>query len=80
MGVLFKIDQARIAAAKIALLGSVVKNNNLKFSFERMRYNPTQNEKLLATELSGSYEILNRLKKLNQLEAFYYWSLISQME
>jgi hypothetical protein len=78
--VLFKIDQARIAATKISLLGSVVNNNYLKFSFEKMRYNPTQNEKLLATELSSSYEILNRLKKLNQLEAFYYWSLISQME
>jgi hypothetical protein len=77
--VLFKIDQARIAAAKIALLASVVKHNNLKFSFEKMRYNPSQNEKLLSVELTGSYEIFNRLKKLNQLEAFYYWWLISQM-
>ena len=79
LGVPFKIDQARVAAAKIALLASVVKHNNLKFSFEKMRYNSTQNEKLLVAELSGSYEILNRLKKLNQLEAFYYWWLISQM-
>jgi len=79
LGVLFKIDQARIAAAKIALLASVVKNNNLKFSFEKLRYNSMQNEKLLVIDLTGSYEILNRLKKLNQLEAFYYWSLISRM-
>ncbi len=80
LGVPFKLDQARVAAAKIALLASVVKNNNFKFSFEKMRYSPTQNEKSLAIELSGSYEILNRLKKLNQLEAFHYWWLISQME
>jgi predicted nucleotidyltransferase component of viral defense system len=80
LGVPFKIDQARVAAAKIALLASLVKNNNLKFSFEKMRHNPKQNEKLLLVELSGSYDILNRLKKLNQLEAFYYWWLISQME
>ena len=79
LGVPFKIDQARVAAAKIALLASVIKHTNIKFSFEKMRYNSTQNEKLLAAKLSGSYEILNRLKKLNQLEAFYYWWLISQM-
>ena len=79
LGVPFKIDQARVAAAKIALLGSVVKNNNLGFSFENSRYSTMQNERLLTIELSGSYEILNRLKKLNQLEAFYYWWLISQM-
>jgi hypothetical protein len=79
LGVPFKIDQARVASAKIALLASVVKSNALKFSFDKMRYNRSEIEKLLSAELSGSYEILNRLKKLNQLEAFHYWWLIGQM-
>lgn len=79
LGVPFKIDQARVASAKIALLASVVKSNALKFSFEKMRYKGSENDKLLAEELSGPYEILNRLKRLNQLEAFHYWRLIGQM-
>ncbi len=79
LGVTFKIDHARIAASKIALLASIIKGDNVKFQFDKMHYCSTQNEKLLAVELSDSYSILNRLKKLNQLEAFYYWWLISQM-
>ena len=78
LGVTFNIDQARVAAAKIAHLASVVKSNDLEYSFEKMRYSPTHNERFLAEDLTGSYEILNRLKKLNQLEAFYYWWLLSR--
>jgi hypothetical protein len=79
LGVPFKIDHARIAAAKIALLAIIIKRNNLKFSFEETRYHSTLNEELATVELQGQYEILNRLKKLQQLEAFYYWRLVSQM-
>ena len=78
LGVLFKIDQARIAAAKAALLASIIKRNDFRFSFEKMRYHSTQDESFKDVELSGSYGILNRLKKLQHLEAFYYWRLISQ--
>jgi len=78
LSISFKIDQARIAAAKTALLASIIKQNNFRFSFKKMRYHSTQRESLTEVELSGSYEILNRLKKLRQLEAFYYWWLISQ--
>ncbi len=79
LGVPFTIDQARIAAAKAALLATLIKRNNLNFSLERIRYNPTQDEELATCELAGSYKVLNRLKKLQQLEAFYYWWLIAQM-
>ena len=79
LGVPFKIDQARVASAKIALLAPVVKSNALKFLFDKMRYGRSENEKLVAENLSGSYEILNRLKKLNQMEPFHYWRLIGQM-
>jgi predicted nucleotidyltransferase component of viral defense system len=79
LGVPFKIDHARIAAAKIALLVIIIKRNNLKFSLEETRYHSTLNEELATVELQGQYEILNRLKKLQQLEAFYYWRLVSQM-
>ncbi len=79
LGVPFKIDQARVAASKIALLATIVRKEDPGVSFEKMRYDPSQNEKLLTIELSGSPKILNRLKKLQQLEAFHYWSLISQM-
>jgi len=79
LGVPFRIDQARIAAAKVALLASVIKKNDNKFLFENASYNLSNNEKLLVVELPGTYAILNRLKKLNQLEAFYYWWLTTSL-
>jgi len=79
LGVPFKIDQARVAASKIAILTSIVQKGGPTVSLEKMRYDSSQNEKLLAVELSGPFEILNRLKKLQQLEAFHYWAQVSQM-
>jgi hypothetical protein len=79
LGVPFKIDQARVASSKIALLASIIIKQDANISLDRLRYNSSRNEKLLTTELSGTYMILNRLKQLQQLEAFYYWWLISNM-
>jgi hypothetical protein len=80
LGVPFKIDQARVAASKIALLASIVQKGDSAVSLEKMRYDSSQNKELLTVELSGPFEILNRLKKLQQLEAFHYWTQVSQME
>ncbi|MEX1276813.1 MAG: nucleotidyl transferase AbiEii/AbiGii toxin family protein, partial [Bacteroidota bacterium] len=80
LGVPFRIDQARVAASKIALLASIVRKGDSAFSLEQMRYDSSRNEKLLTVELSGPFEILNRLKKLQQMEAFHYWVRVSQME
>jgi hypothetical protein len=79
LGVPFKIDQARIAASKIALVASIVQKGDPAVSIEKMRYDSSQNKKLLTVELSGTFQILNRLKKLQQLEAFHYWAQVSQM-
>lgn len=79
LGIPFKIDQARVAASKTALLASIVEKGNSAVSLEKKRYSSSQNEKLLTVELSGSLKILNRLKKLQQLEAFHYWTEVSQM-
>lgn len=80
LGVPFRIDQARISASRIALLASMIMKQDADGSLEKLRYDSSQNEKLLTVELSGMYMILNRLKKLQQLEAFHYWSIISQIK
>lgn len=80
LGVPFKIDQARVAASKIALLASIIRQQDVNVSLDKLRYDASQNVKLLTVDLSDPFAILNRLKKLQQLETFHYWSLISQMK
>lgn len=79
LGVSFNIDHARVSASKIALLASIIRQQDVNVPFDKLRYDPSQNSKLVSKDLSGSYSILNRLKKLQQLEAFHYWSIVSQM-
>ena len=79
LSVPFKIDQARVATSKIALLASIVQKGDSALPLEKMRYDSSQNKILLTVELSGPFEILNRLKKLQQFEAFHYWMQVSQM-
>ena len=79
LGVPFRIDQARVAASKIALLAAIVQKGDAGLSLDEMRYESSKDEGLFKTELSGAYEILNRLKKLRQLEAFHYWVQVSRI-
>ena len=79
LGVSFNIDHARVAASKVALLASIIRQQDDNVSFDKLRYDSSQNSKLVTMDLSDSYSIFNRLKKLQQLEAFHYWSIVSQM-
>lgn len=79
LGVPFKIEEARVAASRSALLASIVLGGDPTIDVQEMRYTSSRDEVLSAIELPGPYAVLNRLKKLQQLEAFHYWARMAQM-
>jgi hypothetical protein len=72
----FRIDEARVAAAKAAWLSGMVKSTN-SASLADIRYHESKLSQIQDESLSGNWKILNRLKS-TQTEAFYYWWLLSR--
>jgi hypothetical protein len=76
LGAPFRIEEARIAAAKAAWLSAMVKSKT-SVSMVDLRYNESKLSQIKEESLSGNLMILNRLKS-TQTEAFYYWWLLSR--
>ena len=74
----FRIDDARIAAGKIALLCTVLLHQRLDFDPALLRYNGNA-EALRNVQIAGDWLALNRLKGANP-EAFFYWHRASELE
>ncbi|MBZ0201120.1 MAG: nucleotidyl transferase AbiEii/AbiGii toxin family protein [Ignavibacteriaceae bacterium] len=74
----FNLQIAKTAASKIALLSTIFRFPNTKINLNDMLYNETRLKLLKDFQLSASFGSLNKLKKIN-VEAFYYWYLISKL-
>ncbi len=77
LGKPFRLEDGKIAAAKAALLASLIKMNMKEIKIIDIRYNASFIELVRDAVLSNERQILNRLKS-TQTEAFYYWWLIER--
>lgn len=78
LGTKFNIDDARVAAAKVALLAAIVRSERLPVKIDEVTYSPSKVKDIETVILGGRFQILNKLKALTP-EAFYYWWVISKL-
>lgn len=78
LGTKFNIDDARVAAAKAALLAAILRSERLPAKIDDVRYSPSRINEIEPVVLAGRFQILNKLKSLTP-EAFYYWWVISRL-
>jgi hypothetical protein len=74
----YNLSKAKISAAKIALLSTLLLFNKKDFPISDIRFGPDKLPGLKAFELPKEFKSLNTLKKIN-VESFYYWSLIAKI-
>lgn len=74
----FNLQIAKTAASKAALLATLLRFPEIKINIEDIFYNETRLPLLKDFLLPASFGSLNTLKKVN-IEAFYYWYLISTL-
>lgn len=74
----FSLQIAKTAASKSALLSTLLRFPELKINIEDIFYNETRLPLLKDYLLPASFGSLNKLRKVN-IEAFYYWYLISTL-
>ena len=67
----FKLNEAKVAAGKAALLSVLIKNKSTK-RLKDFKDNSKEIEKLRGLKLPGPYKFLQKLMSTNP-EAFYYW-------
>ena len=79
LGAKFTIDEARVAAGKVALLATMLKIGTLEFKLDDMRFGDTCLDQIRGVALEGRLQILNKLKGTIP-EAFYYWWLVQNLE
>jgi hypothetical protein len=77
LGLKFNIDDARVAAAKAALIAAIVTSERLPAKADEVKYTPSKLKEIETAVLGGRFQILNKLKALSP-EAFYYWWVISR--
>ena len=77
LGTPYRMEEARLSAAKAAFIATVIKNKKGKIDLNDLRYEDSMIQEIGTVALDGKYFILNKLKA-TQTETFYYWSLISQ--
>lgn len=73
----FNLDIAKVAAAKASLLSRLIANNDTEPSLSSWRTMPSL-EVLRATEITGDWDRLNRMKATNT-EAFWCWYQASKL-
>src|ERR1051326_368358 len=73
----YRIEDARLSAAKASFIAAAIKNKREKIELNDVRYAESIIGEIGTVSLDGKYFILNKLKA-TQTETFYYWSLISQ--
>lgn len=66
------LTEAKTAAARAALLASLLKTGRLDQTFEALRIVPTERAVLSALKIEGRWQKLQSLRKTN-IEAFYRW-------
>lgn len=74
----FNLQIAKTAASKAALLSTLLRFPGTKINLADIFYNETRLQQLKDFQLPASFGSLNKLKKVN-IEAFYYWYLISTL-
>lgn len=78
LGAPFRIEDARLSAAKAAFIATAIRKNKLDLDLRDARYTELMTQQIASVTLEGRLAILNRLKS-TQTETFYYWWLISKM-
>ncbi len=78
LGAPYRIEEARLCAAKAAFIATVIMNKKEKINLNEIKYTESKIQEIATTMLDRKYSILNKLKA-TQTETFYYWSLISRM-
>jgi hypothetical protein len=79
LGTKFTVDEARVAAGKVALLATMLKGDHHESKLDEMRFGNTCLDQIKGVTLEGRLQILNKLKGTNP-EAFYYWWLVQNLE
>ncbi|KAF0153563.1 MAG: hypothetical protein FD143_95 [Ignavibacteria bacterium] len=74
----YNLSNAKVSAAKIALLSSILLFKKTNFSINNFKFGPERVASLKSFELPKEFKPLNTLKKIN-VESFYYWSLITKI-
>lgn len=76
-GTRFGFPEAKTAAAKASYLAALLlKRQN---SYVRYSNQPADVAKLVANRMSGPLQVLDRLKKANVLEGYFYWCETSRL-
>jgi len=74
----FRIDQARVAAGKVAVLAAVLRHPNRTNSFHEHRFQPAAIATLASASIRPPWDSLQRLRGGN-LEAYYHWWRAQQL-
>jgi len=74
----FDINDARIAAGKVALLSTVLRRNRIDLAPAVLRYDGDA-EALRPLQIEGEWRALNRMKGASP-EAFFYWHKAHEIE
>lgn len=69
----FGLPEAKVAAAKAALLSRILQNSQPRVDVRRLRYDPASIRELEKATIAPPFEYLNNLKGGNP-EAFHYWN------
>lgn len=74
----YRLDDAKVSAAKAAYLAAILKQNRISQAIESIRFDPSNAEELRNQELR-KWPVMNRLKAVN-IEAFHYWKALENLE
>lgn len=77
LGGRFADEEMKVAASRVAYLASALRHNRLDLLAPAWRFDPHRTEALRDHRLRDP--VLNRMKGAHP-EAFYYWSLVEQMQ
>ena len=78
LGTPYRIEEARLAAAKAALIATAIRKRKEEIVLNDVRYADSKIQELSEVTLDGKLSILNKLRS-TQTEAFYYWWLTSRL-
>ena len=75
----FSMQIAKKHSAKVALMATILKKKRFDLILSDLRFTKKKIDQLKNTELSSRYNKLAPLKE-SDVEAFYYWYLVSKLE
>jgi len=77
LGSRYTREVARLSAARIALLATLLKSDPGTAIIDDLKFNPQILDTIRSVTLKGKFQVLNKLKALSP-EAFYYWWIVSK--